>query len=256
MGSLIWLRNRSRDLIRNNPYAARAIEELAGNVVGTGIVPKAKTGNAAIDKIIDAEWPFFADGLRHAAAPRFLWHADADRPHDGRERRSDRAVPAAARGCRSAHSASASNARSRFPRPGPHDGPGQRPRDGGRAVRRDGTPRRVLAVQLSPRRRADPQSARRHREPAGAGRPDHARLPRAPARPGARRAVARAGDDGAPGSRRLLRRGAGAQEDRGLRHGVRAATGGRRRRSAGHRRERSIERRCRSRASSRAWSSI
>ena len=47
MGSLIWLRNRSRDLIRNNPYAARAIEELAGNVVGTGIVPKAKTGNAA-----------------------------------------------------------------------------------------------------------------------------------------------------------------------------------------------------------------
>ena len=61
MGSLIWLRNRSRDLIRNNPYAARAMEELAGNVVGTGIVPKAKTGNTAIDKIIDAEWPFFAD---------------------------------------------------------------------------------------------------------------------------------------------------------------------------------------------------
>src|SRR5580658_680911 len=61
MGALVWLRNRSRDLIRNNPYAARAIEELAGNVVGTGIVPKAKTGNVAIDKIIDAEWPFFAD---------------------------------------------------------------------------------------------------------------------------------------------------------------------------------------------------
>ena len=61
MGSLIWLRNRSRDLIRNNPYAARAVEELAGNVVGTGIVPKAKTGNAGIDKLIDAEWPFFAE---------------------------------------------------------------------------------------------------------------------------------------------------------------------------------------------------
>jgi lambda family phage portal protein len=61
MGSLIWLRNRSRDLIRNNPYAARAIEELAGNVVGTGIVPKAKTGNAALDKIIDTEWPYFAE---------------------------------------------------------------------------------------------------------------------------------------------------------------------------------------------------
>jgi capsid protein len=61
MGSLIWLRNRSRDLVRNNTYAARAVEELAGNVVGTGIVPKAKTGNTGIDKIIDAEWPFFAE---------------------------------------------------------------------------------------------------------------------------------------------------------------------------------------------------
>ena len=61
MGSLIWLRNRSRDLIRNNPYAARAVEELAGNVVGTGIVPKAKTGNTTVDKIIDSEWQFFAD---------------------------------------------------------------------------------------------------------------------------------------------------------------------------------------------------
>jgi lambda family phage portal protein len=61
MGSLIWLRNRSRELVRNSPYAARAIEELAGNVVGTGIVPKAKTGNTALDKIIDTEWSFFAD---------------------------------------------------------------------------------------------------------------------------------------------------------------------------------------------------
>jgi lambda family phage portal protein len=61
MGSLIWLRNRSRDLVRNNPYAARAVEELAGNVVGTGIVPKAKTGNTGIDKLIDDEWPFFAE---------------------------------------------------------------------------------------------------------------------------------------------------------------------------------------------------
>src|SRR5208282_1793447 len=47
MGALIWLRNRSRELIRNNPYAARAVDELAGNVVGTGIVPKAKTGATA-----------------------------------------------------------------------------------------------------------------------------------------------------------------------------------------------------------------
>jgi capsid protein len=61
MGALIWLRDRSRDLIRNNPYASHAVEELAGNVVGTGIVPKAKTGATAIDQIIDNEWPYFAE---------------------------------------------------------------------------------------------------------------------------------------------------------------------------------------------------
>jgi len=62
MGSLVWLRNRSRDLVRNNPYAVKAVEELVGNAVGTGIVPQAKTGNAAIDKTIDSEWPFFVEG--------------------------------------------------------------------------------------------------------------------------------------------------------------------------------------------------
>src|ERR1700730_13738100 len=51
MGSLIWMRDRSRDLIRNNPYAAKAVEELVGNLVGTGIVPRAKTGDAKLDKI-------------------------------------------------------------------------------------------------------------------------------------------------------------------------------------------------------------
>src|SRR5512140_2677989 len=53
--SLQALRNRSRDLLRNNPYAAKAITELVGNTVGTGIVPQAKTGDSALDKIIDAE---------------------------------------------------------------------------------------------------------------------------------------------------------------------------------------------------------
>lgn len=59
--SLINLRNRSRDLLRNNPYASKAITELVGNAVGTGIVPQAKTGNPALDKTIDGEWPFFAE---------------------------------------------------------------------------------------------------------------------------------------------------------------------------------------------------
>jgi lambda family phage portal protein len=59
--SLINLRNRSRDLLRNNPYATKAIAELVGNTVGTGIVPQAKTGYVALDNLIDAEWPFFAE---------------------------------------------------------------------------------------------------------------------------------------------------------------------------------------------------
>src|ERR1035437_8358311 len=59
--SLINLRNRSRDLLRNNPDATKAIAELVGNTVGTGIVPQAKTGHVALDNLIDAEWPFFAE---------------------------------------------------------------------------------------------------------------------------------------------------------------------------------------------------
>jgi len=58
---LVQLRNRSRDLLRNNPYATKAIAELVGNTVGTGIVPQAKTGNPALDKLIDQEWPYFAE---------------------------------------------------------------------------------------------------------------------------------------------------------------------------------------------------
>lgn len=61
MGALIWLRNRSRDLARNNPHAANALEQLTGSTVGTGIVPQAKTGNRKIDETIDREWPYFVE---------------------------------------------------------------------------------------------------------------------------------------------------------------------------------------------------
>jgi len=61
MGALVWLRDRSRDLVRNNPYAVKAIEELVGNTVGTGITPQANTGIEELDRIIDQEWPYFAE---------------------------------------------------------------------------------------------------------------------------------------------------------------------------------------------------
>src|ERR1035438_462404 len=59
--SIYYLRNRSRELTRNNPYAAKAVGELVGNTVGTGIVPRAKTGCPDMDKVIDGEWPYFSE---------------------------------------------------------------------------------------------------------------------------------------------------------------------------------------------------
>lgn len=53
------LRQRSRDLVRNNPWAARAIAIKIANQIGTGIRPRADTGNEALNRRIDAlheEW--------------------------------------------------------------------------------------------------------------------------------------------------------------------------------------------------------
>jgi len=44
-GSLVALRGRSREMVRNNPYAARAIEARVSNAIGAGIVPAAKCDN-------------------------------------------------------------------------------------------------------------------------------------------------------------------------------------------------------------------
>lgn len=41
-GGLVRLRDRSRDLVRNNPYAARGIQVISNNVVGRGIVTQIK----------------------------------------------------------------------------------------------------------------------------------------------------------------------------------------------------------------------
>lgn len=40
--ALVTLRNRSRDLVRNNSYAKRAVQGIANNVIGTGIVAQIK----------------------------------------------------------------------------------------------------------------------------------------------------------------------------------------------------------------------
>lgn len=49
VGTLGFLRNRSRELVRNNSYARRAVSVIARNVIGTGIRPKSELkGTAAI----------------------------------------------------------------------------------------------------------------------------------------------------------------------------------------------------------------
>lgn len=47
------LRERMRDLERNNPHAANAVSVLVANIIGDGIVPRAKTGDKAKDKRIN-----------------------------------------------------------------------------------------------------------------------------------------------------------------------------------------------------------
>ncbi|MEY3081898.1 MAG: hypothetical protein RJA94_1883, partial [Pseudomonadota bacterium] len=54
------LRDRSRDLVRNNPYAAKAVNALVSNLVGTGIVPRARAKRTAAAKAADQLWLQFA----------------------------------------------------------------------------------------------------------------------------------------------------------------------------------------------------
>lgn len=58
------LRDRMRDLVRNNPHAARAVAVLVNNIVGAGIMPRAASGNDTLDRKVDAlfaRWSATAD---------------------------------------------------------------------------------------------------------------------------------------------------------------------------------------------------
>lgn len=59
--ALARLRARSRDLVRNNPYAGRIVDVWAANVVGTGIMPQSRTGDDRLDAKVDALFARFAD---------------------------------------------------------------------------------------------------------------------------------------------------------------------------------------------------
>ncbi len=53
------LRDRMRDLVRNDALAAQAVQVLVNNIVGAGIRPRAKSGNKRLDKKINAAWKRF-----------------------------------------------------------------------------------------------------------------------------------------------------------------------------------------------------
>ena len=54
--SLTWLRNRSRDLVRNNPYAERAVRVIANNTIGYGITTTPIAANKTRSKELNAAW--------------------------------------------------------------------------------------------------------------------------------------------------------------------------------------------------------
>ncbi len=61
--ALARLRNRARDLRRNNPYAERAITGIADNVVGAGIVPRPLARTARSNKRLVELWKQWAESM-------------------------------------------------------------------------------------------------------------------------------------------------------------------------------------------------
>lgn len=59
--ALKTLRDRSRDLVRNNAYASAGLDLVVSYQVGAGIMPRANTGDAALDAQVDALWSAWAD---------------------------------------------------------------------------------------------------------------------------------------------------------------------------------------------------
>jgi lambda family phage portal protein len=62
------LRERMRDLVRNDPLAAKAVQVLVSNIVGTGIRPRAAGPDPAANRAADAvwnEWSRVADADGH-----------------------------------------------------------------------------------------------------------------------------------------------------------------------------------------------
>ena len=218
------LRDRSRDLVRNNPYAAKAVQALVSNMVGTGLLPRARAAMPELAAGRPALGGVRRLGGRRRRPHRLRRPAGADRP---------RLVESGEVLVRSASGGSRTACRCRCScrcwRPTTSTaGKTDELRDGGfvlQGIEFDalGRPPRLLALPDASRRRP----RRRWSRIGRAGRPRAAPLRAAAARAGARRAVVRAGDAEAARPRRLRRGRAGAEEDRGLLRRLRHRRAGR-----------------------------
>ena len=95
--SLTALRNRSRDLLRNNPYASKAIAELVGNTVGTGSFRRLRRGFRRSTRSSTGS----GRTSRRTAIRAGSWISTACRRWScGRPRRAETASSASVRGCR------------------------------------------------------------------------------------------------------------------------------------------------------------
>lgn len=57
------VRSRARDLVRNNPYAAKIVRTLEGNVVGTGVIPRAAIDDKDEKQKARDWWLWFSDDV-------------------------------------------------------------------------------------------------------------------------------------------------------------------------------------------------
>lgn len=55
------LRERARDLVRNNPHAAKGVAVLVANKIGSGILAQANGANKRANKRLDARWDRFTE---------------------------------------------------------------------------------------------------------------------------------------------------------------------------------------------------
>jgi lambda family phage portal protein len=70
--ALAFMRERSRDLVRNNPHAERAVRSLTANLIGAGIIPQARSSKKSQNEQWNRAWQRWgntvdcdADGLHN-----------------------------------------------------------------------------------------------------------------------------------------------------------------------------------------------